>query len=116
MPGGDRELWICSKYDAEKKQIEFVKYVPGKAIIKWHMAVSDLPGGKSKIDAVYNATGMGKEGMTYVQKLADKGIEELFRSLETQINYYIAHGEKMKRNLIEKAALHIHGHISGKND
>jgi hypothetical protein len=114
IPGEGRALWICSKYDAANTEIEYIKHLIGKAIIKWRMAVRDLPDGKSKIEAVYNATGMGKEGTVYVKMLADKGIKELFRGLETQINYYIAHGEKIKRNLAEKAALHIHGHHSGK--
>lgn len=109
IPLEGRALWICSKYDAANTEIEYIKHIIGKAVIKWHMAVRDVPGGKSKIDAVYNATGMGKEGTAYVKKLADKGIEELFHGLETQINYYAEHGESMKRNVIEKAALHIHG-------
>lgn len=98
IPGGDLELWICSKYDAGNCEIEFVKHVLGKAIIKWHMAVIDLPGGKSKIESVYNATGMGNAGMAYVKMLEEKGLDELFSHLEEEINYYIATGQKLKRN------------------
>lgn len=110
IPPEGHALWICSKYDAEKKRIEFVKYVSEKAVVKWHMALSDLPGGKSRIDSVYNATGMGEEGMAYVKELADKGIDELFHDLEALINYYVTNGKKMKRNVTESAARHIHGH------
>lgn len=113
IPLEGRSLWICSKYDAANTEIEYIKHIIGKAVIKWRMKVSDLPGGKSKIEAHYNATGMGKDGTAYVKHLADKGIDELFTGLEDKINYYVANGKK-KPNIIAKAAIHVHGHITGK--
>jgi lysine/ornithine N-monooxygenase len=77
------------------------------------MAVRSVPGGKSRIDVVYIATGWGEKGEAYVKHLADKGIVDTLSGLEDKMNYYVANGV-MKRNVIEKAACHIKGHIAGK--
>ncbi len=97
IPLEGHAVWICSKYDAEKCEIEYVKHLTGKAVIIWHMAVSDTTGGRSKIDAVYNATGYGAKGKAYVKHLEEKGLDQLFAGLEADINYYAKNGTKRKR-------------------
>jgi hypothetical protein len=96
IPGEDSELWICSKYDPEKAEIEYIKHIAGTAIIKWSMAVRDVRGG-SAIHAVYNATGWGGKGEAFIRHMAEKGIEQLFASLEQEINYYVTNGTMKKR-------------------
>lgn len=92
-------VWICSKYNAERTEIEYIKHIVGKAIVKLSMAVRGVPGGKSRIDAIYIATGWGEKGEAYVKHLADKGIMDMLNGLEDKINYYVANGS-MKRNVI----------------
>lgn len=99
VPLEGHAVWICSKYDAEKTKIEYIKHIVGKAIIKFSMAVRDVPGGKSRIDVVYIATGWGEKGEAYVKQLADKGIMDTLSGLEEKINYYVANGV-MKRYVI----------------
>lgn len=112
IPLEGRALWICSMYDAENTSIEYIKHINGKAIIKWRMDVRDLTDGHSEIYAKYSATSLTKEGRAYVKDLEEKGFRDLMEGLKDKINYFIAHG-KMKNNIIEKAACHIHGHHTG---
>lgn len=111
IPFEGHAVWICSKYDAEKTEIEYIKLIAGKAIIKWSMAVRDVPGG-SNIYAVYNATGWGDKGEAFIRHLEEKGVRELFANLEDEINYYVTNGT-MKKKFLSKAACHITGHMSG---
>jgi hypothetical protein len=112
IPLEGRAVWICSKYDADRAEIEYIKHIIGKAIIKWSMSVRDVSGG-SFIYAVYNATGWGEKGAAYARHLGDKGIEQLFRNLEDDINNYVTNG-KMKKRIINKATCHIKNHMNQK--
>lgn len=98
IPSEGHAVWICSKYDAQNTEIEYIKHVVGKAIVKWSMAVRDVPGG-SNIYAVYNITGWGDEGEAFARLFADKGAKELFGNLEDEINYYAKHGTMKKRTV-----------------
>ncbi len=113
IPLEGKSLWICSRYDAENTQIEYIKHLFGKAVIKWRMSVCDLPGGRSVIRSRYIATSLTPEGRAYVQKLDEKGVRELLEGLQGRVNYYVTNG-KMKRNLVEKAACHVHAHHTAK--
>lgn len=113
IPLEGKSLWICSDYDAEKTQIEYIKHLLGKTIIKWRMSVSDLPGGKSVIHSLYKATSLSPEGRAYVQKLDEKGVADLLQGMRERVNYYVTH-DRMKRNIVEKAACHVHAHHMGK--
>lgn len=113
IPLEGKALWICSDYDAKNTQIEYIKHLFGKAIIKWRMIVRDLPGGRSAIHSVYVATSLGKEGKAYVKSMGDKGATELLTGLQERVNYYVTHG-RMKRHLVEKAACHVHTHHAEK--
>lgn len=100
IPLEGRALWICSRYDAEHTQIEYIKHIIGKAIIQWGMDVRDLDGGRSEIHAVYNATSLGGEGRTFVEHLGEKGFAALMEGLQDTINYYIVHGRMKKKSLL----------------
>lgn len=115
IPLEGKSLWICSMYDAENTKIEYIKHIFGKAIIKWRTEVRDIEGGCSLMQSRYVATSLSKEGRKVVESLGNKGFTELMEGLQERINYFFAHGS-MKKNIVEKAACHIHGHLSKKEE
>jgi hypothetical protein len=87
-PEEGKSLWICSHYDAENTEITYIKHVIGKAVIKWDMHVRNTADG-STIDMVYNATSLGKEGIEFVRKLDEWGLETLLKSIQRDINTFV---------------------------
>lgn len=111
IPLEGKAVWICSKYDAEKHNIEYIKHVIGKAIIKWGMSVKDISENSSEIYFDYTATSLSETGKDYVKHLDKEGFNGMVEHLKEKMNYYVTHS-KMKKNIIENSACRIKAHFS----
>jgi hypothetical protein len=88
VPGEGQSLWICSRYDAAKTEITYIKHTIGNAVIKWDMTVRDTADG-SAINMVYNMTSLSKEGNSLVRDYDERYLAILFEGLQKQINDYV---------------------------
>lgn len=96
-PEEGKALWICSHYDAPGTQIEYIKHIIDKAIIKWCMTVRTVSAGKSVIDMIFIITSLSDEGKAFVKHFDEFGLNILLNGLEDKINYYVTQG-CMKKN------------------
>ena len=97
IPGEEKAIWFCSKYNLKGTEIEYIKHILEKAIIQWKMIVKDQSENKSSISVTYNATSLTEQGNQFVAKLMEIEFPNLMDRLEDSINYYVSTGKMKKR-------------------
>ena len=97
MPNEGRAIWICSKYDRENTEIEYIKHIMDKAVIKWFMAVRNQSEKQSSIFVTFRATSLNPESDRIIEELMESEFPIKMKGLEEGINHYLATGEMKKK-------------------
>ena len=97
-PAGPQEaIWVITRHEPANHLIEIIKVIPGIVVGKIVIQVKDAPGG-SRADISYGFTALGSDGDRVVKEFTQAHFDEFMLTWETELNHYLATGEKLTEN------------------
>lgn len=94
-PNGFDTLWVCTIFDKDKHEVEFLVNVKDLVIRKMNILLS--PDENNMTDACfeYTVTAITENGNAIVENL-DEDVKKSATGLGMMINYYLQNGKKLK--------------------
>lgn len=90
-------VWIVTKHDPGKRQVEFVRFTHASRICVLRIAVSAKTENSSFVDISYTYTATAPEGNAFVESLTEAVFVEAVSFWEKSMNYFLATGKKLIR-------------------
>jgi hypothetical protein len=97
QPGENDTIWLITKRDIEKREIEFVRVTPESRIARLVVAVKQKETNVSRVQITYTFTALCQEGNRILAELTKEKFSETMKFWETSMNYYLQTGKKLKR-------------------
>ena len=90
-PGAQNSVWVMSRYDAARRQIQYVRFIPGAAVVQIDIGVE--PAGRSRSLAMvrYTYTSLSSEGDGLVDRFVET-FPKREREWKKVINHYLTTG------------------------
>lgn len=94
-PEGNESLWICTKYDKENYEMEFLVHVKDLVIRKMNILLKINDDNTTNARFEYTVTSITEKGNALVDNLNETAIKSI-SGLGMMINYYLQHGKKIE--------------------
>lgn len=94
-PDGFDKLWVCTIFDKDKHEVEFLVNVKDLVIRKMNILLKADENNMTDARFEYTVTAISENGNAIVGKL-DEDIIKSASGLGMMINYYLQNGEKLK--------------------
>jgi len=90
-------VWIVTRHDPGKREIEFARFTPGSRTCVLRIAVSAKAEHSSFVDISYTYTGTTPAGNAFLESLTEEAFVEAVVFWEKSVNYFLETGEKLIR-------------------
>ncbi|HSB79554.1 MAG TPA: SRPBCC family protein [Candidatus Methylomirabilis sp.] len=90
-------MWIVTKHDPGKREVEFVRFTHASRICVLRIAVSAKAENTSFVDISYTYTATAPEGNAFIESLTEAIFVEAMRVWEKSLNYFLATGKKLTK-------------------
>lgn len=97
QPGENDTIWMITKRDAEKKEIEFARVTPESRIARLVVAVKQKETNVSRVQITYVFTALCEEGNRFLAEFTEEKFSEAMKFWENSMNYYLQTGKKLRR-------------------
>jgi hypothetical protein len=97
QPGENDTIWLITKRDAEKKEIEFARLTPESRIARLVVAVKQKETDISSVRITYEFTALCEEGNRFLTEFTEEKFSEAMKFWENSMNYYLQTGKKLRR-------------------
>jgi len=91
-------IWMITRRDVTKREIEFVRATPESRIAKLTIAVDEKPTHVSKVRITYVITALCEEGNRFLDAFTQDNFEGAMKFWEASMNHYLETGEKLRRS------------------
>jgi len=90
-------IWMITRRDVTKREIEFVRATPESRIAKLTIAVDEKTTNVSKVRITYIITALCEEGNRFLEAFTQDNFEGAMKFWEASMNYYLETGKKLRR-------------------
>ena len=90
-------IWMITRRDVTKREIEFVRATPESRIARLTITVDEKTTNVSKVKIAYVITALCEEGNTFLEAFTQDNFEVAMKFWEASMNYYLETGEKLRR-------------------
>ena len=90
-------IWMITKRDVQKRQIDFVRTTPESRIARLTISVDKKEAQVSKVRITYVITAVCEEGNTFLEAFTQENFEAAMKFWEASMNYYLETGKKLRR-------------------
>ena len=90
-------IWMITRRDVQKREIEFVRATPESRIAHLTIAVKEKAANLSTVMITYVMTALSEEGNQFLEALNQDHFESGMQFWEASMNHYLETGEKLKR-------------------
>ena len=90
-------IWMITRRDVTKREIEFVRATPESRIAQLTITVDEKTTYVSKVRITYTITALCEEGNTFLEAFTQDNFEGAMKFWEASMNYYLETGEKLSR-------------------
>jgi len=94
--GPQEAIWMITRYEPTK-HLEIIKVIPGIVVGKIVIHLATASGG-SKAAISYTFTALGPDGDRVVNEFTQSHFDEFMLTWETELNHYLATGERLQQN------------------
>ena len=94
-PDGFDTLWVCTIFDNEKHEVEFLVNIKDLAVRKMNILLAADENNMTDARFEYTVTAISEDGNTIVENL-DESVVNSASGLGMMINYYLQNGEKLQ--------------------
>ncbi len=91
-------VWIVTKHNPGKRQVEFVRFTHASRICVLRIAVSPKTENSSFVDISYTYTATAPEGNAFIEGLTEEAFLKAVVFWEESMNYFLATGKKLIRS------------------
>ncbi len=96
-PGEEDTVWIVTRHDPRKREIEFTRFTPASRICVLRIAVRAKDEDRSFVDISYTYTATAPTGNAFIQGLTEEAFMGAVKFWEESVNYYLETGKKLTR-------------------
>ena len=90
-------VWIVTKHDPGKREIEFARFTPASRTCVLRLAVSANTATSSLVDISYTYTATTPEGNAFIESLTEEAFVEAVSFWEKSMNHFLDTGKKLTR-------------------
>jgi hypothetical protein len=90
-------VWIVTRHDPEKREVEFARFTPASRICVLRIAVSAKAEHSSFVDISYTYTATTPAGNAFIENLTEEAFVEAVNFWEKSMNYFLDTGKKLAR-------------------
>ncbi len=94
-PGEEDTVWIVTRHDPRKREVEFTRFTPASRICVLQIAVRAKDEDKSLVDISYTYTATAPAGNAFIQSLTEEAFVGAMKFWEKSVNYYLETGKKL---------------------
>lgn len=94
-PDGNESLWICTKYDKDNYEVEFLVHIKDLIIRKWNLLLKANAENTTDARFEFTVTAISEKGNAVVDH-TEKQVVETASRIEMLLNHYIQNGTKLK--------------------
>ena len=91
-------IWMITRRDVEKREIEFVRTTPESRIARLTITVNEKASNVSQVFITYTITALCEEGNRFLDAFTQENFEVGMKFWEKSMNHFLATGEKLKRS------------------
>jgi len=91
-------IWMITKRDVQKREIEFVRATPESRMARLSIAVAEKASNRSKVKITYVITALCEEGNKFLEAFTQENFEGGMKFWEASMNYYLETGKKLSRS------------------
>ena len=95
--GEDHTVWIVTKHDPEKREVEFARFTHKSRTCVLKIAVRPKNEHSSHVDISYRYTGITPEGNAFIDGFTEKAFLEAVTFWEKSMNYYLETGNRLRK-------------------
>ena len=95
LAGEEDTIWIVTRYDPARREIEFVRFTPGSRVCVLRIAVREKTENSSFVDISYTYTAIGPAGNSFIDHLTQESFAAAVAFWEKSMNYFLATGQKL---------------------
>jgi hypothetical protein len=90
-------VWIVTKHDPRKREIEFARFTPGSRTCVLRIAVRAKAENSSFVDISYTYTALTPAGNDFIDGLTEEAFVKGVVFWEKSVNYFLETGKKLNR-------------------
>ena len=90
-------VWIVTKHDPGKREIEFARFTPASRTCVLRIAVRAKAEDSSFVDISYTYTATTPAGNAFIESLTEEAFMEAVGFWEESVNYFLETGKKLIR-------------------
>jgi hypothetical protein len=95
--GEEDTVWIVTKHDPRKREIEFARFTPGSRTCVLRIAVRAKAKNSSFVDISYTYTATTPAGNDFIDGLTEEAFVKGVVFWEKSVNYFLETGKKLNR-------------------
>jgi hypothetical protein len=98
-PGdGEAEtVWIVTRHDPERREVEFTRFTPGSRICVLRIAVTEKGAGSSSVAISYTYTATTPSGNRFIDGLTEEAFLDAMRFWEKSMNHFLKTGGRLAK-------------------
>jgi hypothetical protein len=93
--GEEDTVWIVTKHDPGKREIEFARFTPNSRTCVLRISVRADTGNRSFVDIAYTYTATTPAGNDFIEGLTEETFLKAVVFLEKSVNHFLETGEKL---------------------
>jgi hypothetical protein len=90
-------VWIVTKHDPGRRQVEFTRFTHASRICVLRIAVSPKAENSSIVDISYTYTATAPDGNAFIESLTEPVFVEAVSFWEQSMNHFLATGKKLTK-------------------
>lgn len=90
-------VWIVTKHDPEKREVEFTRFTHKSRICVLRIIVEPKDKNSSHVDISYTYTGITPAGNVFIDNFTEESFLEAVTFWEKSMNYFLETGERLKK-------------------
>ena len=88
-------IWLITRRDEDKKEIEFARITPESRAAKLNVSVEDADNGNSLVNITYVITALNESGNSFLEALTEAKFNENMKFWEDSMNHFIKTGNQL---------------------
>ncbi len=96
-PGEADTVWIVTRHDPRRREIEFTRFTPASRVCVLRVGVRAKDEDKSFVDISYTYTATAPAGNAFIQDFTEDAFLGAVEFWEKSVNYYLETGKKLTR-------------------